>query len=54
MLEKVKDAVLVDHEELDETTYDLQRAFEMFLQTDCFNKEDIMEEVRLFVAQNLL
>ena len=39
MLKKVEGAITEDHEELDEATYDLQRAFEMFLQTDYFKKE---------------
>lgn len=39
MLSKVKEAVTEDHEKLDETTYDLQRAFEMFLQTEHFKEE---------------
>lgn len=39
MLKKVEKAVAEDHEDLDETTYDLQRAFEMFLQTNYFEKE---------------
>ena len=39
MLKKVKEAITEDHEELGEATYDLQRAFEMFLQTDYFKKE---------------
>lgn len=46
MLEKVQEAVLEDHEELDETTYDLQRAFQMFLQTGYFKKEEIIKNVR--------
>ena len=39
MLKKVEEAITEDHEELGEATYDLQRAFEMFLQTDYFSKE---------------
>ena len=39
ILSKVKEAVTEDHEKLDETTYDLQRAFEMFLQTEHFKEE---------------
>ncbi|XP_019851299.1 PREDICTED: uncharacterized protein LOC109581541 [Amphimedon queenslandica] len=48
MLEKVQDAVLEDHKKLDETTYDLQRAFQMFLQAQCSDEkvqEDIIEEI---------
>ena len=39
MLKKVKEAITEDHEELGEATYDLQRAFEMFLQTDYFKEK---------------
>ena len=39
MLKKVKEAITEDHEELNEATYDLQRAFEMFLQIGYFSKE---------------
>ena len=39
ILSKVKEAITEDNEELDEATYDLQRAFEMFLQTDYFKEE---------------
>ena len=39
MLKKIEEAITEDHEELDEATYDLQRAFEMFLQTDYFKEK---------------
>ena len=45
MVDQVREAVLADHEELDETTYDLQRAFEMFLHSEEFNKKSETEKV---------
>lgn len=47
MLEKMEKAVTEDHEELDETTYDLHRAFEMFLHTKFTesDKRNIIKEV---------
>ena len=54
MLKKVKEAVTEDHEELDETTYDLQRAFEMFLQTDYFKEVNNLNKTSTSLVDRLL